>query len=99
MGNIEQLSGQYQGDMVLSEQQERVLKGMERTGLIDINMRWPNNVVPYVLSDVFNVEQQAHIEAGLRELERVSCLTFVPRTEEANFVRVNVRFLRRLITI
>jgi len=87
--NIEQLSGQYQGDMVLSEKQERLVKGMERTGLIDVNMRWPNKVVPYVLSDVFNEEQKNHIEAALRELERVSCLTFVPQTDEVNYVRVN----------
>jgi len=87
--NIEQLSGQYQGDMLLSEQQERVLKGLDRTGLIDVRMRWPNKVVPYVLSDDFNDEQKAHIEAALGELERVSCLTFVPRTDEVHFVRVN----------
>lgn len=87
--NIEQLSGQYQGDMVLSENQKRVLNGLERTGLIDVNMRWPNKIVPYVLSDVFNDEQKNHIEAGLRELERVSCLTFVPHTDEVNYVRVN----------
>lgn len=89
--NIEQLSGQYQGDMVLSAKQERALKGMERTGLIDVNMRWPNKVVPYVLSDVFDDEQKNHIVAGLRELERVSCLSFVERTDEVNYVRVNVR--------
>lgn len=78
--------------MVLSEKQERALKGLDRTGLIDVNMRWPNKVVPYVLSEVFNDEQKAHIETGLRELERVSCLTFVPRTDEVTYVRVNVRF-------
>ncbi len=92
--NIEQLSGQYQGDMVLSEKQERALKkGMDRTGLIDVNMRWPNKVVPYVLSEVFNDEQKNQIEAGLAELARVSCLTFTPRTDEVNFVRVNVRII------
>jgi len=88
-GNIEQLSGQYQGDMVLSEKQERVLKGMDRTGLVDVNMRWPDRVIPYVISDVFNAAQVDYIERGLRELERVSCLTFVPRTNEVNYVRVN----------
>lgn len=79
--------------MVLSEQQKRVLKSLERTGLIDVNMRWPNRVVPYVLSDVFSDEQKSYIESGLAELARVSCLTFVPRTDEQNYVRVNVRKL------
>lgn len=82
--------------MVLSAKQQRVLKGMDRTGLIDVNMRWPNKVVPYVLSDVFSNEQKSHIEAGLRELERVSCLSFVERTDEVNYVRVNVRIVVHL---
>lgn len=82
--------------MILSAKQQRLLKGMDRTGLIDANMRWPNNVVPYVLSDIFSDEQKNHIEAGLRELERISCLTFVPRTDEVNYVRVNVRIFVEL---
>lgn len=94
--NIEQLSGQYQGDMVLSAKQKLVLNGMDRTGLIDVNMRWPNKVVPYVLSEVLNDAQKNYIEAALRELERVSCLTFVPRTDEVNYVRVNVRLSYRM---
>lgn len=83
--------------MILSAKQQRLLKGMDRTGLIDVNMRWPNKVVPYVLSDIFNDEQKNHIEAGLRELERVSCLTFVRRTDEVNYVRVNVRIFVELL--
>lgn len=79
--------------MVLSEKQKRALNGMDRTGLIDVNMRWPNKIVPYVLSDVFNDEQKAYIEAGLAELARVSCLTFIPRIDEENYVRVNVRMI------
>lgn len=76
--------------MVLTTDQERMLNGLDRTGLIDLNYRWPNNTVPYVLSDIFNQAQKDYIELGLRELERVSCVHFVTRTDEANFVSVEV---------
>lgn len=86
--NIEELSGQFEGDMVLTTDQERMLNGLDRTGLIDTNYRWPNNTVPYVLSDIFSQAQRDYIELGMRELERVSCVFFVPRTTEESFVSV-----------
>lgn len=88
--NIEELSGQFEGDMVLTTDQERMLNGMDRTGLIDTSYRWPNNTVSYILSDIFSQAQKDYIELGLRELERVSCLRFVPRTTEETFVSVEV---------
>lgn len=91
--NIEELSGQFQGDIVLTAEQERMLNGMDRTGLIDTSYRWPNNTVPYVLSDIFSQEQKDYIELGLREIERVSCLSFVRRTTEENFVGVEVSII------
>lgn len=93
--NIEELSGQTEGDMVLTKEQEQMLTGIGpsdtgRTGLIDTRYRWPDNIIPYVLSDVFDQEQVDHIIKGLRELERVSCLTFVERTTEFTYVEVTV---------
>lgn len=88
--NIEELSGQFEGDMVLTIDQERMLNGLDRTGLIDTSYRWPNNTVPYILSDIFSQEQKDYIELGMRELERVSCVLFVPRTTEETFVSVEV---------
>lgn len=77
--------------MVLTTDQERMLNGLDRTGLIDTSYRWPNNTVPYVLSDIFSQAQKDYIELGLRELERVSCVVFVPRTDEETFVSVEVK--------
>lgn len=88
--NIEELSGQFEGDMVLTAEQKRMLTGLDRTGLIDTSYRWPNNTVPYILSDIFSQEQRDYIELGMREIEAVSCLLFVPRTTEENFVSVEV---------
>lgn len=76
--------------MVLTVDQEQMLSGLDRTGLIDLSYRWPNNTVPYILSDIFSQAQKDYIELGLRELERVSCVYFVPRTTEEDFVSVEV---------
>jgi len=86
--NIEELSGQYEGDMVLTSDQERMLNGLDRTGLIDTSYRWPNNTVAYILSDIFSQPQRDYIELGLREIESVSCIRFVERTTEETYVSV-----------
>jgi len=86
--NIEELSGQFEGDMVLTNDQERMLNGLDRTGLIDLTYRWPDNIVPYSLSDSFTQAQRDYIELGLREIEAVSCLRFVQRTTEVDYVSV-----------
>lgn len=53
--NVELLSGQYQGDMVLNLKQWAEIEGIiPRTGLINETYRWKNNTVPYELSDDFS---------------------------------------------
>ncbi|XP_058053859.1 seminal metalloprotease 1-like [Anopheles bellator] len=86
----EELSGQFEGDMVLSEEQEREVLGNKRNGLIATNFRWPDNTVPVVITEEdFTPEQVEHIRRGLRQLESVTCLRFVPRQEEhTDYVRV-----------
>lgn len=89
--NIEALGGQFEGDMVLEEAQKRALFGLEKTGLINTNYRWPNGTVPYVLADgYFTQAQVEQIERGLRAIEAVSCIRFVPHTDEVNYVEVIV---------
>lgn len=90
--NIEELSGQIEGDMVLTSEQEQMVDGSSsgRTGLIDTNYRWPDNVVPYELNAIFDQAQRDHIVRGLHEIELISCLRFVERTTEVNYVEVTV---------
>lgn len=95
--NIEELSGQFEGDMVLTKEQMMLVQGVmdtmaERTGLIDESYRWPDNVVPVTLvPGHFDAEHEAHVYLGLRTLESVSCVRFVNRTVETNFVELTVR--------
>lgn len=47
--NAEEYSGQFEGDIVLSQAQ--LLGLMTRNGLINKTYRWSNNIVPYVIAD------------------------------------------------
>lgn len=88
--NPEELSGQFEGDIILNKEQANFIFGDKRNGLIDTRYRWPNNIVPYKLSDVFSAAQVAHIELALRTLESISCIKFVPYTIEDSYVNVTV---------
>lgn len=84
---------------MLTDAQEQVILGVGgRTGLIDINYRWPDNTVVYE----FNTEpfSAAHIEQilqGMREIEAISCIRFKERTNEEDYVQINVRNNRMYI--
>ncbi|XP_035903575.1 seminal metalloprotease 1-like [Anopheles stephensi] len=85
----EELSGQFEGDIVLSEEQERSILSNKRNGLIASTYRWPENTVPFeIVEEDFTPEQIAHIKRGIRQIESVTCLRFVARTDETDFVRV-----------
>ncbi|KAJ6647407.1 Meprin A subunit beta [Pseudolycoriella hygida] len=87
--DIETLGGQFEGDMVLEERQRRALLGLEKTGLINTDYRWPDGIVPYVLADgYFTQGQKDQIERGLKAIEDASCIRFVPHTNEENYVEI-----------
>lgn len=85
--------------MVLNTEQQLLVDGLlpppaagnERTGLIDERYRWPNNTVPVLLTEgQFDAAQEQHVYKALRTIESISCLRFVNRTLEQNFVRMTV---------
>ena len=62
-----------------------------RNGLNDEKYSWPNNTVVYEISEDFETEQRDYIRKSLDEIEAASCLKFVPRTKEENYILVTVR--------
>lgn len=89
--NIEEISGQFEGDIVLNTDQHDFIfgNGLTRNGLIDTEYRWPNNTVPYILTDTNHTEEQMeHIEKGLRYISNVTCIKFVQRTTEKDYIKV-----------
>jgi len=86
--NHGELNDKFQGDMILTKKQEDALFGLDRTGLVNENYRWPNNTVYYEISSDFEQDRVESIELGLRRIEEVTCLRFVKRTDEVNYVYV-----------
>lgn len=86
-----ELNDKFQGDIILTKKQEDELFGLQRTGLVNENYRWPNNTVYYEISPDFQQDRVESIEEGLRRIEAVTCIRFVKRTDEVNYVYVTVR--------
>lgn len=85
-----ELNDKFQGDIILTKKQEEELFGLHRTGLVNENYRWPNNTVVYEISTAFAQDRVESIELGLRRIEEVTCIRFVKRTTEVNYVYVTV---------
>ncbi|XP_063709431.1 seminal metalloprotease 1-like [Culicoides brevitarsis] len=85
--NAEEYSGQFEGDIVLSKEQLSAL--LTRNGLLDHTYRWKENTVPYVIANnTFSDVQKNYIRRGLDQLQLVSCLKFVERTVEEDYIEV-----------
>lgn len=74
----------------MTEQQINGLSVAGRNGLIDKKYRWPNGRVPYELSPAHTKQQRDQIEAALKHLESVSCIKFVPHTNEVDYIKIQV---------
>lgn len=76
--------------MIITEEQKEALFARTRNGLIATKYRWANKTVPYQLTTDHTKEERDYIEKALRTLESVSCLTFVRRTNEKDYVQLQV---------
>lgn len=80
----------FEGDIILNSEQWNIIRG-QRTGLLDNKYRWTNREVPYIISSKdFNAEQAAAIRQALDAIESVTCLRFVVRTTQTDYVSVTV---------
>ncbi|XP_028846998.1 high choriolytic enzyme 1 isoform X2 [Denticeps clupeoides] len=57
------------------------------------NCRWPKSVdgfvyLPYIISSQYNDMDRITIETGMLDIASVTCIKFVPRTHEANYVDI-----------
>lgn len=88
--NPEEFSGQFEGDIVLNADQINDLH--LRNALDEEKYSWPNNTVVYELSaGEFDPAMGFYIREALDEIEAVTCLKFIPRKEEENYIQVTVR--------
>jgi hypothetical protein len=79
--NVWELSGQFEGDIVLSEGQlKNGLIEVVKNGLIDTTFRWPNKTVSYCIDDVFSEYCRNKIQSGMRGVElNIHALQVPPR--------------------
>lgn len=88
-----------EGDMILSEEQYDNLFFQMRNGLTNEKYYWPNGIVPIAMNSNHTTEQQEYIERAIKKIESVSCIKFIPRTIEDNFIQLTVSMTIVLFTI
>ncbi|KAM7351641.1 seminal metalloprotease 1-like [Cochliomyia hominivorax] len=81
ISDAELMSGQYEGDMILTEDQLRLLtnpvtKIQGRNGLIAETKRWPDRIVYYKIVGNFDVAHRQAIHEAIATLEARTCLRF-----------------------
>ncbi|XP_055600800.1 zinc metalloproteinase nas-13-like [Uranotaenia lowii] len=84
----EEWSGQFEGDIVLSDLQENEFR--KRSGVQLTSLVWPNGIVHYeIVEQDFTAAQILAITNGMMDIQRVSCVRFQPRTPTTtDFIRI-----------
>lgn len=58
-----------------------------RRDIVHQRYRWPNGIVPYVIESSLSAGAQSNIAAAMAEYSSLTCLRFVPRSNEAYYMR------------
>jgi len=83
----------FEGDMLLTEEQRQLLNGTlpeERNGIIDKRRHWKNAIIPFVISSSFSSSDRAKIMKAINTYHTKTCIRFVPRTNETDYVSIIV---------
>ncbi|XP_012287938.1 zinc metalloproteinase nas-7 [Orussus abietinus] len=81
--NPEELGEYAEGDILFTPQTSL------RHGLSDLSKRWPNAVVPYVISPNFSEQDHQRIYDSMDEFHRFTCVRFVPYNGKGrDYVRI-----------
>lgn len=81
------LAGLYEGDIVISRPIDpRDIEIDLRNAVVDPNLLWPNDEVPYTISAVFGANERATIARAIAEFQNRTCLRFVPRQSQRDYV-------------
>jgi len=72
----------------VSADQEETKRRNRRDTVRDVSRRWPQGKIPYTFSLLTGIQTKSAFRAAVKELESVSCVRFVPRTNEKDYVRI-----------
>ncbi|XP_013101001.2 hatching enzyme 1.2 [Stomoxys calcitrans] len=81
--NPEELGSYLEGDILVPKQGVIV-----KNGLTTQSSRWPKGIVPYEIRGNFNGQDMAIIEHAIAEYHRRTCIRFVPRTSQQDYISI-----------
>lgn len=73
--------------MILTEEQRVALITSEYNAS---DYRWPNYTIPIQFNESHSADANAEILSAINSIESVSCVRFVNRTDESNYLQVTV---------
>ncbi|XP_032781961.2 hatching enzyme 1.2 [Daphnia magna] len=59
-----------------------------KNAILNQNALWPNKVIPYVISADYSALQRQIIASGMSTYHNKTCIRFVPRTTERNYISI-----------
>lgn len=75
----------FEGDILLRKNQDP----WDRNAVTNKNARWPVATVPYLLDPAYDEKEADIIISAMEEIENsTSCIKFVPRKEERDFIGI-----------
>ncbi|XP_046443279.1 low choriolytic enzyme-like [Daphnia pulex] len=93
-GNFSDIKDEFLEDFFQWEKQDPALYEGDimflgdKNAILSSSYRWPNATIPYEISNVYTSDQRKVIAFGMNEYHENTCIKFVPRTSEKNYIRI-----------
>lgn len=81
--NPEELGTYLEGDILIPK---KML--IMKNGITSQSSRWPKGIVPYEIRGSFDAHAMSIIEHAIREYQRRTCIRFVPRSSEQDYISI-----------
>ncbi|KAF4528650.1 hypothetical protein B566_EDAN017227 [Ephemera danica] len=82
--NPDEMGSYFQGDIMLPEKPPT----MTRNGVDYAVYQWTEGIVPYVIDSTIGSTQLAIINQAISAIQAQTCVKFVPRTTQTDYVKV-----------
>ncbi|XP_068249144.1 zinc metalloproteinase nas-4-like isoform X2 [Palaemon carinicauda] len=84
------MAGLFQGDILLNnrDELEYLTVGKGKNAIIDMELRWPNGVIPYVISSTYSKSERNSIALAMKSFHENTCIRFVPREDQRDYIHI-----------
>ncbi|XP_021709384.1 zinc metalloproteinase nas-14 isoform X2 [Aedes aegypti] len=87
--DCETRTGNYEGDIVLTERQEEIVISGRDPVVTDVD-KWANNLVPYVIeAETLTPDHAKLIREAMTKIEDESTVRFVPRKQDRDYLVIS----------